>query len=373
MKIGIITFWTSKDNYGQILQCYALNSYLKKLGQDPFLIRYKTTQMNKAGFKLKNIRKYIQSIFRYCKMFVNEEALSIRKRLFGKASSDVERGFESFISEHIPISESLYHGDEIDSNPPDADAYVCGSDQIWGGDIRYYLSFAPKQKIKIAYAPSFGGIKRFSPEYETEVKNCLSSFDFIGVRDESSVELCRRLGFNDAVKVVDPTMLLDRAEYDSLRVDTNENVRYLFLYLLGNPVNIKVRDIFKFAEHEGLSVVYVASQERYDRYKKESPTIGKWIDYIANSDFVVTNSFHCTVFSLIYQKKFATLPLAGEFKRMNIRIEELLKQSNLMKAIVRNNNLEGLYHSDFDFTTFIKYRSEEEGRSRYYLDKFLNC
>ena len=198
------------------------------------------------------------------------------------------------------------------------------------------------------------------------IKKYLSRFDFVGVREQSGVDLCHRLGISKAVRVVDPTLLLTCDDYARIQIKTKKAKRYLFLYLLGSPITCRISTIYRFARKKGLEVVYVASQGQSDRRKKTYPQIGEWIDYIANAEIVVTNSFHGTVFSLIYQKKFVTLPLTKGYERMNVRIEELLQVCKLDFAIY-NGNLSKIYNREFDFSTFLDYQKIEKNKSDKYL------
>lgn len=373
MKIGIITFWDTKDNYGQLLQCYALQTFLRKMGHEAFLIRYKSKPVTKPQFQWRKILNYIIKFPTYISLFFDITNRSIKIKKYGRYVNENNiRNFESFRAKHIIATEKIYSEQELYNIPPKADAYICGSDQIWGGDPIYYLPFAPTSSKKIAYAPSFGGVRQMDSKYELKIKKYLSSFCFVGVREQSGVELCHQIGIEKAVKVVDPTMLLPLDDYNKIRKKASFTKPYIFLYLLGNPISYSVSLIYKFAKKHNFNVIYVASQGRLDSYKKAFPEIGEWIDYLANADFIVTNSFHCTVFSLLYGKKFATIPLTKGFKRMNVRIDDLLTESRLTSTILQHGNtLDKIYHTNFDFSHFEEYRKREIQKTYNYLYKSL--
>ena len=370
MKIGVITFSNSKDNYGQLLQCYALQVYLKKQGHDAFLIRYQRTVSDiKQKSKIEKFFNYLKNPFAYIDYYVRTKRLNQNKKLYYDASGERKRQFDSFIKDQLSCTK-MYVDDEIMQYPPVADAYICGSDQIWGGDWVYYLSFAPKDSLKIAYAPSLGGLSSFSSEYEEKMKVYLSRFDFIGMREQSGVDMCHRLGFDKAVKVVDPTLLLSSMDYNAIRIETNQNKPYIFLYLLGNPMDGEVDEIYEYAHKKNYDVVYVASQGRYDKHSKQYVQIGEWVDYLAKADIVITNSFHCTVFSLLFERPFISIPLIGGYKRMNGRIEELLRECGLSNQVYAecfdNISIKGI-----DFSKFREYREKEEKKSYDYLSLLL--
>ena len=360
-----MTYWSSKENYGQLLQCFAMQQFLKKMGHSPFLIKYNPITIVR---KISIFQKLISYIFHFSAYVEYAKQLFMQRKAkkYIDVSANLKRDFNSFLKNYIVSTEKCYTQDDLFKTLPEANAYICGSDQVWGGDEMYYLPFVPDGKKIIAYAPSFGGVNKFSKEYISRLKKNLERFDFLGIREQSGVDLCKNLGFSNAVKVVDPTLLLSSVDYDSIRIETKHSKPYIFLYLLGNPCACKVEDIYKFAEMNNLDVVYVASQNQNDKYEKVSPQIGEWLDYLAKSEFVITNSFHCTVFSLIYKKKFMTIPLVGAFQRMNTRIEELLSCSDLKQAIYKGN-IEFIYRHPFDFSKFYLYKNKEMERSFSYL------
>lgn len=373
MKIGVITFWDSQDNYGQLLQCYALQTYLKKMGHEVYLIKYKGKPIAKPQFKWSGLFRYLMNFPIYVSLFRDILISRFKMHKYQNRISEDNRGFDLFRKRYIVSTTKIYSEQELYDTPPQADAYICGSDQIWGGDFVYYLSFVPLDSLKIAYAPSFGGITRMSSECEEQVRKYLSNFTFIGVREQSGVDLCHRIGIEKAVKVVDPTLLLSSVDYNSIRQKTPVRKAYIFLYLLGNPIACSVSDIFSFARANNFEVVYVASQGRLDSYEKTSPQIGEWIDYLANADLVVTNSFHCTVFSLLFNRKFVAIPLVKGFERMNVRIQDLLSESQLESAILQENDtLDQIYHMNFDFKPFQEYREREVKKAHSYLCNSLN-
>lgn len=369
MKIGIMTYWSSKENYGQLLQCFALQQFLKKMGHSPFLIKYTPTSIVRKRSILQNFISYILHFSAYIQ-YAKQLFIQRKSQKFIDNSANIKRRFDSFLENFIDSTEKNYTQDDLFETPPEADIYICGSDQIWGGDEMYYLPFVPDGKKIIAYAPSFGGVDNFSDEYKARLKKYLARFNFLGIREQSGVDLCRNLGFSNAIKVVDPTLLLSSDDYNSIRIETCHDKPYIFLYLLGNPCACKVEDIYKFAKHNNFDVIYVASQNQNDKYEKVNPQIGEWLDYLMKSEFVITNSFHCSVFSLIYKKKFMTIPLIGTFQRMNTRIEELLYHSDLTQAIYRGS-IESVYNSSFDFSKFYHYKDVEKEISFLYLMSYL--
>lgn len=370
MRIGVITFSQSKENYGQLLQCYAMQRYLQSLGHSPFLIQYDfIIKRSNAKFRISSLFKYICNLPMYVSYVISLKRQEKEDKKYVRKNQSIDRHFSDFLHENFDLSQ-LYTAESIVSNPPIADAYVCGSDQIWGSDDAFFLNFAPDDAIKIAYAPSFGGVTFFSPEKEEVIKKYLSRFNFIGVREQTGVETCQRLGFKDAVRVVDPTLLLNSNDYDAIRANIPNKRPYIFLYLLGNPMDCSVDEIMEFAKTEGKEVIYVASQGRDDRYPKTYATIGEWLGYLANADMVITNSFHCVVFAMKYKKQFVSIPLSGAYERMNCRIEELLDAANLRDRIWNHNFSEMMRHN-IDFSSFESYVCIEKKKADSYMNNVL--
>lgn len=371
MRIGVITYWDSKDNYGQMLQLYAMQAYLKKHGHQPFLIRYKADIPRRAEFRLRNIFNYVLKFPLYLKWFLNRSKLEQEKKIYAQTTNNELRKFSVFLLDNVEMTPIVYTSETIVANPPQADAYICGSDQIWGGDWAYYLNFAPLESKKIAYAPSFGGAGNFNDDYKKELQRLLARFDFVGIREQSGVELCKDLQRLDAVKVVDPTLLLNKEDYDKIRVPVNVKKPYLLLYLLGNPIQQSTRDFYAFAKRHSLEIIYIASQGKVDEFEKYPAQVGEFVDLVANAEFIVTNSFHCTVFSLLYHRCFCTIPLVGGYARMNCRVEELLLESGLDSQIcvgkINDEMLEPLNFQKFD-----EYIRFQQNQTKDYLSQYLN-
>ena len=364
MKIGVITYYSSDDNYGQLLQCYALQRFLKKNGHETFLIKYKEEQklVKEKHFNiLFKIKRYLSHPFVYSRLFF----LQRKQARYLQTAQNQLRQFDKFRNVNICSTEKVYRENELLANPPEADAYICGSDQIWGGSFPYYLNFAPKTSKKIAYAASFGGVNSFSEEYEKELKRLLTRFHMLGVREDSGVHTCHRLGFKHAIKVVDPTLLLSSNDYNEICCKQQLNDDFIFVYLLGNPCDLKMEEVYSLANKKSLKVVYVASQGQYDKYPKTWATIGEWINYLAKAKMVITNSFHCTVFSLIYHKNFVSVPLSGEYTRMNSRISELLSLCGLSDHLYEQHiHIDDYFNKIVSFEGFDKYLSIEVQNSK---------
>ena len=363
MKIGTVTFWDSEDNYGQLLQCFALLKFLKQNGYDPFLIKFKRVRIRSKlpkriliGIKMfmKNPKEFLKTI-----RFLKQQLDSEKKYVF------IDRKFSQFREKYIPSTKAVYTETELFINPPLADVYICGSDQIWsGGSPTMFLQFVPKNKKRIAYAASFGGSK---PANLDEVSIFLKTFDYVSLREKSGVELCKQLGCATAELVPDPTLLLAPNTYRDMIMDVQVgDEKYLLLYLLGNEIPISVDSIFAFAKSNNLKIKYVASQGRIDDYPKISPTIEEWIGLIDNATYVITNSFHGTVFCMLLNTPFLVIPLSGLRSKMNVRINDLLEKYG-MKERIYKNTLDTIYNP----VSFEKFNLLQESERRIIAEKMI--
>lgn len=345
MKIGIITYWITRSNYGSLLQNYALQTFLRSLGFETFLIR--------ADIPLGCSR------FGYYKLLLQKDGFIslvcyFKSRLFSKIVGKIlsenknndKRKFSDFVDINLHPSKIFRSLSELESDCPIADIYIAGSDQVWNTygenystvseQIKaYLLSFATDSARKISCGASFGK-SVLDLEFESLFKQKLSEFDFISCREKSGVEICKKLGFENAVQQPDPTMLLSSEEYKKIAgkslVPKNP---YILLYLLGNDTDFSVRKLKKIAKERNLDVVYVSANEmkKVNFHKKIYPTVNEWLGLYENASAVVTNSFHGTVFSIIFNKPFLSVHQSGKFESQNTRIDSLLEDFGLKNRV----------------------------------------
>lgn len=345
MKIGIITYWITRSNYGTVLQNYALQTFLRSLCFETFLIRtdiplgcsrsdYYKSLLQKNGFF--SLICYFKSRL-FCK---------ITRRILSENKNDEKRKFPDFVDKNLNPTKIFRSLSELESDCPMADIYIAGSDQVWNTygenyntvseQIKaYLLSFVPDSAKKISCAASFGK-SSLAVEFESLFKKELSRFDFISCREKSGVEICKRLGFENALLQQDPTMLLSSDEYKKI---ASKNLvpkkPYILLYLLGNDTDFSTRRLKQFAKLKNLEVVYVPANEaqKINFHKKTFPTVEEWLGLYENASAVVTNSFHGTVFSLIFNKSFLSVHQSGKFESQNVRIDSLLEDFGLKNRI----------------------------------------
>jgi hypothetical protein len=348
MKIGVMTFWWSNDNYGQILQCYALQKYLRDAGHDAYLIRYDPRNDYVRTPFLKKVIKAFNPV--KLSHFV---CYKLKKIMFYdkiEKTNDL-RKFDSFRKQYIRQSERIYYTyKELIEVPPEADVYITGSDQVWNPDLlslkntknhvkAFFLDFGDLEKKRIAYAASFGK-EQLPDDFIQEIIPLLKKFDYISVREKSGLDICRQCGFDKAEWVPDPTMLLKAADYRALYADeplSNIVKSYCLLYMLSNTYDFSIKTVYDWAKSKNLEIVYVTGNLQYDKYEKIYATVPEWLHLIDNAEYVITNSFHCAVFSLLFQKRFGIIPLKGRLAGMNSRFDSLFETFEMKQRFMDNS------------------------------------
>ena len=343
MKIGIMTYWWANDNYGQLLQCYALQQYLRDKGHEPFLIRYNwRTDLNKAPVWSRLYKLFNPiCVYKYLKRKIIKTKVIVNKII-------VDREFDAFRSKYITQSSERYDSySTLFNNPPDADAYIVGSDQVWnffGNDFyvirnaihAYMLDFGDKDIKKIAYAASWS-VYSVPNKFKKEIYPLLRNFNYVSVREKNGIELCKDCGRNDAELVCDPTLLLDSNTYRKLyKENTIRKIsdKYLLLYLLGNDCDFDLSYIQQFAISKGLKLVYIPGSGANIECEKYDATIYEWLYLFDNAEYIITNSFHGCVFSYIFKKQFGVFRLNGRFEGMNTRLITLFEELRISDRFI---------------------------------------
>ena len=311
MKIGIIT-QPLLNNYGGILQNYALQEVLRNLGHNPITIDYipKTPLWN---FFKSIIKTFI------LRVVGKNISFSLNRKFWG----DRKEIFSLFVNKYISKTKSVFNYRNI-KKLDDFDMFIVGSDQIWRPKFIPYiekdvfLDFCKydKKLKRVAYAISFGSNQwEFSPE-QTEICSMLAKkFDAISVREESGVNLCKEHFGVDATWVLDPTLLLARKDYDLLCKEIPVEKGSLVAYVLDMNDSIYSMCV-SVAKERSLSLKIMSADAGAEK------TIPEWLAMFRDASYVVTDSFHGTVLSIIFGKEFKCL---YNKKRGSARFDSLLK------------------------------------------------
>ena len=355
MRIGVITCWNSLDNYGQQLQCWALQKKLLKMGHHPYLIRYERVRPRKSlGSRIRSMG-LLGIISKVGDRILPKRRQRRAKELDGVARMRLqapERGFEEFRQSHLVLSQKVWHSiDELRCDSPDADVYLAGSDQVWYDPLDepdvagMYLDFGAMDTRRIAYAASIG--RDITASEDALFDSLVRRFDAISVRESNAAERLRRAGIQAPI-TVDPTLLLERDDYSLLLEDGEDRRPFDSGYMLIYGINVPDSDALgwprasKYVAARGLSVLavyssgYVHARELISDARTWCPTIPEWLRAIRDADCVLTSSYHGVVFSILFHKRFIVVPLPGSHVRANERLTTLLANVGLDERILAN-------------------------------------
>lgn len=379
MKIGVITYWYGNDNYGMLLQCWALQQYLKDKGHSPYVIRYR----GEGSLVKKKIKGWLASLLNFFSATKREDARRKIRLLSYNAEKNKIRKFEEFRQQNLNMTSNYYARlSDLRKNPPAADCYIAGSDQIWVSPLRlldswaYFLDFGEKNIRRISYAPSFGQ-QGYPKNNLKKLKKALALFDYISCRENDGVKTCKQLGFN-AVKVEDPTLLLPCERYFQL-CEPIKYENHVFIYSV-NMVNAE--DIYwsvlkqNFANNDIVITPASGNSIGSELFGKDVKyvyaTPGQWLSLIKASRLVVTSSFHGVLFCILFNKRFAYVPLTSRYSSSNNRITDLLNALSLNSVIVKcPEDYSRIMNIDFSWESINYRKSDLIKLSKSYLEKSL--
>jgi hypothetical protein len=324
-------------NHGSTLQAYALMAYLRKLGHDVEIVDYLPPYLRIRTNLLSVSSNWIDRPWFWKLVYLVGK---IPVRLLWPFIS-CKKSFDLFSKKYLSVTKQRYRTyRQLCKNPPVADLYVAGSDQIWntayknGRDPAFYLDFGSERTIRASYAASFGLgeiIECFLPF----VKEKLCKFDRISVREKNGVEIVRSLGL-EGIHVCDPVFLLDRADWSGICEEAVQpSEPYILIYdfegreefralveKLGRILNLRLYSINNY---------HRCSYADRDFYKSGPDD---FLSLIKNAELVVSNSFHATAFAIIFGTTFFALPRLKD--KVNSRMESLLASCGLQDRFLRD-------------------------------------
>lgn len=330
MKIAILTY-NIGQNYGGILQCYALMTKLKMMGHDPELLYIESKSPDNLG---NFVRKKILSRFtnRYDHL-INENV--------------IYRNMFDFIEKNItPKTKPLKNREDFFSiSKKDYEAYIVGSDQVWRPDLFKHIEYSFFGFVKsdepkfLSYAPSFGVEQwKFSAKQTEEFRNQIQRFSGVSVREDSGVSLCKKYFGVEALHVLDPTALLDKETYISLieKEDREFNSPSLLTYILDESLE-KDKIVKSIADSQNLLPIKVGPEKKQSQDVNDLiyPTVTSWISGFNEASFVVTDSFHGCVFSVIFNKPFLVV---GNKERGMARFKSFLEKLGLTSRLIQDSS-----------------------------------
>lgn len=366
MKIKTITCH-DVYNSGASLQAYALMKYLNKMGNEVEIIdykpdylsnHYKILSINNSKYEKNNI---IKIIYLTIKLPVRLLALKDKKR------------YDEFREKYLNITDIRYtSNEELKKKIPEADMYICGSDQIWnckfnnGKDPAFYLDFVPEEKIKVSYAASFA-TDNIDDKYKSIIKERIKKLDYIGVRETSALTILKDLDIHNGVQVMDPVFLIDKNDWNNIIYNIKSNEKYIFVYDFDKSELIREISI-KIAREKKLKIYSVFKNNYSDKVIKRMGPLD-FISYIKNAEFIISNSFHGTAFSIIFEKQFIVI---NRKEQINTRMRDLLNTLNMENRLISENyNLDSII-KNIDYKKVYLHLDEKIRLSKDYLSKVID-
>ncbi len=366
MKVGVITMH-KVINYGSVLQAYATQEIVRKLGYECELIDY----------DFPNSWQFSRG--------VPEHKLSLKskisKLLHLRKAYDKEPKLKRFIHTHLLMSREYTSVDDLQNDPPLYDIYMTGSDQVWNynftkSDPSFLLSFAPADRPKIAFSSSFA-VDSIPLELRAEMKERLSAYSSISVREKRGQAIIKDLIGRDVPLTLDPTLVLDRDDWDKLIKAPRSKEKYIFLYMLDyayNPAPYIYKLVKHFQESEGLMVYSNVEMPKSlgIHYRSVAGAgIEEFIQLVRDSSLVVTSSFHGVSFSVNFGVPL--LAVVPQDARSDTRLTSILEKLGLNDSIIKINtpfeNIKGgRYDEAREQLSLSKLRNESTDYLRKALD-----
>lgn len=378
MKVAIITFFDN-GNYGSELQALAMNYYLKAEGHIAVFCKVKSSNKMVRAVEL----LYDKALLKWYKLTDNEKRQYLIDRsknlsLQRNITHQLKQHIHTFVEAHISLRSisrlSIFRNERFD-------AYICGSDQIWSALkiplLPLNFLYGIDKKIKIAYAPSIG-LDNPPLYFIKQVEKYIRDFIYLSVREEAAKSVVQKYYGIDAKQVLDPTLLQGKEFWDSLLTIESKQmpaIPYVFCYFLGNLNEDVVSCINRISN--GRQVIMLPYAEDCNFIKNGKYELADPLDFvnlIKHADCILTDSFHGSIFSILYDKQFVVT------KRSHVR---RVSQTSRITSLLNMFNLQNQYCSvvgeminaiqnNIDYTFTHSKLEEERRKSRYFLDNSLN-
>lgn len=354
-KVGIITL-TKNANYGNVLQNIAMQKIVNELGFEAETILNLTNSplFNKKNFSFANLVKWMLNYNGY------------------RENEKRNENFRKCCSKNLQYSEVTYNNGRFSKEPTGYEYFITGSDQVWNPTFGFatefeLLGFVSKSR-KISYAASFGidNLDMLSDSRKDDIRHYLTEFSSISVREDSGERIVRNLCSTPVETHVDPTLLLKRQEWERLAIKPKFNLKkpYILVYMLGEISAEYQTAIKKLAKQNNAEIINALK----GKCKFINPLEFIWL--INNATYVCTDSFHASVFSIIFHTKLYIFNRRDQHANQNSRFTSLLRQCGIQKdKVIYKKNHED---SSIDWERVDKYIEKERERSFEYLKKVLS-
>lgn len=377
MKIAILTL-PLHTNYGGILQAYALQEVMARMGHEVILINLPVAEVSKVSKVKEFVKRLVKSILIF-------KSVPLRAWPTDKERERIAQHIAPFIRKHLQVVECTCEKQLLNFVEKEkVNALIVGSDQVWRPGYStsvstYFLDFLKQEEDikKISYAASFGlDSWIFTKKQTQELGELLRKFDAISVREDSAVALCWTYWGINPSWLLDPTLLLDKTDYMKVcDLIPACKEKHLMVYILDSNID-KDRIIQEISELKNLPIHKVMAKNKYWNVGSSGikdcivPPISEWIDGFMNAGFVVTDSFHGMAFSIIFEKPFICI---GNETRGMARFTSLLKLLGLEDRLIDSvDNLKPeVINCDIDYSRVNALREKEISKSIQFLQSAL--
>ena len=369
MKIKLLSIH-SAHNYGSVLQAYALLNILKRYDKNVEIIDYRP-QYFQCQYDLFSLNFYKQHksvlkktfYFVYRIVFIYQRYIKYKK-------------FNNFINQNMNLSLDKYKTfEEINNGKIEADVFICGSDQIWNTDLTngfdksYFLDFVKSGK-RVSYAASIGR-GSIDKKYLNKYVETLKKFYAVSIREETNLKELKQYGIDNIKVVLDPTLLLDIQNYKMILQNSRLNIKERFILVYRLEDTKEFNDIVHFVQsYLNLKIISLNKKRSYKNEKNLTTCGPEDFLYLFNrADFIITNSFHGTVFSILFEKRNIIVPNTIKPYRMI----DLMKKLEISERIITNKTeiTEHLLNEFPDYQTANELLRLEKEKSIRFLEKAL--
>lgn len=367
MKVAIITRHAI-TNYGSLLQTFALQTVIENLGYDVEIIDYIRNDEDYKNITEVLVKKSLKWNLNSITRFLYKSIQSPEYKLMGKV-------FKKYRKQYLKLTNNYCSIEALNNNPPIADIYCTGSDQVWGGigedkyDASYFLDFVKNDKKCISYAASFGKSK-IDDSFKNMLKFSLRKYDELLVREDSALQILQSLGFKNSSQVLDPTLLLNSEQWKKYIGSKKINKDYILIYQLHK--NKKMDKYSKiFSEKTGFQLIRITpTLHHIVRGGKVVflPNIMEFLSYIKNAKYVITDSFHGTAFAINYNVQFVDIH-PGDTGTRN---QSILELTGLMNRMLTNYNDFSFMDNMIDYKNVNEILEMERAKSINLLKKSLS-
>lgn len=368
MKISIMTIHYI-HNYGSVLQTYATQYLFEKAGYDVQTVDYVRPNCRRENVLADQYKRDQQngSIRSYP---IIRSILSYKRKYHVKRCDSV---FHAFIVKYIHLSQTYDTAESLMQNPPIADVYCTGSDQMWNsiwndGILKeHFLAYAPAGKKRIAFSTSFGRTELDKSELET-TRPFIQKYDAISVREKSALDLLEQMDYKNGVHILDPTLIMTADEWASqLSIIPIINCRYVLTYGLNENHELG-KFAQKVAKDNGLRLINIGlSRRAYFNPGKTVllPSVETFLALIKYADYIVTDSFHGTAFSLNFNKQFFVF-YPGRF---STRLQSILALTHQEQRVVSDSNTDWKEITPIDYTVVNPILAQERQKAWRFIEE----